>query len=284
MRLDVTHATRYRYETPPVSVIEVVRLTPYATATQSVRDWRIDVTGDAVLSREEDAFGNVVHTFTLVDPGEELAIVATGTVDIEPSNGVIEGARERLPLGVYLRQTALTRADEAVAALARRAGAASDGSPLDKAHALNTAVSEAVRFENGATDVATSAADALAAGHGVCQDLAHVLVAAARVEGLPARYVSGYQFAAGRARDEHASHAWVEIHVEGLGWVSFDPTAGTSATEAYVRLAVGLDYLGASPVRGAVYGGSGEQLTVDVSMDRKLWQSQSPGAQSEGLQ
>jgi transglutaminase-like putative cysteine protease len=284
VRLSITHATRYRYDTPPASVIEVLRLTPYSTANQSVRDWRIDVTGDAVLARDEDAFGNIAHTFTLARPGQELAIIATGTVETGPGNGVVAGTRERLPLGVYLRDTPLTDIDEGLTALARRARARSDGTPLDRAHALNKAVFESMRFEHGATDVATRAADALAAGHGVCQDLAHVLIAAARADGLPARYVSGYQFAAGMARDEHASHAWVEVHVDGLGWVSLDPTAGASATEAYVRLAVGLDYLGAAPVRGAVYGGTGEHLAVDVSMDRQLWQGQYTSAGDQSAQ
>jgi transglutaminase-like putative cysteine protease len=286
MRLSIHHETRYRYDVAPGSVIEVLRLTPYNTANQSVRDWRIDVTGDAMLSRDEDAFGNVVHTFTLAHPGHDLVISATGTVETEPSSGIVSGTRERLPLGVYLRETALTTPDPAIEALARRARAESDGTLLDRAHRLNGLVYETLGFDEGVTTVTTTAAEALAHGHGVCQDLAHVLIAAARADGLPARYVSGYQFAEGRARDEHASHAWAELHVEGLGWVSFDPTAGASCTDAYVRIAVGLDYLSASPVRGAVYGGAGETLAVDVAMEQAVWQGQAMGrsSQSQSMQ
>ena len=182
------------------------------------------------------------------------------------------------------RETPLTALTEEIEAFVARARASSDGSPLDRAHTLNRLVCEAVRFDEGATTVTTSAAEALAHGHGVCQDLAHVLCAAARADGLPARYVSGYQFAAGRARDEHASHAWAEIFIDGLGWVSFDPTSGACTTDAYVRLAVGLDYLSASPVRGAVYGGSGEMLNVDVSMEQALWGTGSFGMQSQSIQ
>jgi transglutaminase-like putative cysteine protease len=283
MRLSIHHETRYSYATPPSAVIEVVRLTPYNTANQSVRDWRIDVTGDAMLSRDEDAFGNCIHTFTLTDPGTDVVITATGTVETEPHGGIVSGTRERLPLGVYLRETDLTRPDRAIASLASWARARSDGTALDRAHKLNVLVYETMRFDQGATDVGTAAAEALAHGHGVCQDLAHVLIAAARADGFPARYVSGYQFAAGRARDEHASHAWAEIFVDGLGWVSFDPTAGTSTTDAYVRIAVGLDYLGASPVRGAVYGGSGETLRVDVAMDQRTFQVQAGDRQTQAM-
>lgn len=282
MRLSIHHETRYAYAAAPSSVIEVLRLTPYNTANQSVRDWRIDVTGDAMLNRDEDAFGNVTHTFTLASPGTELVIAATGTVETEPHSGVISGTRERLPLGVFLRETELTAPDPRIVALVVRARAESDGTVLDRVHRLNQLVREAMRFDEGVTTVATTAAEALAHGHGVCQDLAHVLIAAARADGLPARYVSGYQFAKGRARDEHASHAWAEIFVAGLGWVSFDPTAGLSTDESYVRLAVGLDYLSASPVRGAVYGGAGETLRVDVAMEHIAWGGEpGRGAQSQ---
>lgn len=285
MRLSIRHETRYTYETAPSAVIEVLRLTPYNTANQSVRDWHIDVTGDAMLNRDEDAFGNVTHTFTLANPGHELVISAAGTVETEPTSGVVSGTRERLPLGVYLRETPLTAADETIRDFVSRVRGRGDANPLERAHRLNAAVFEAMRYDEVSTTVTTVACEALAHGHGVCQDLAHVLVAAARVDGLPARYVSGYQFAAGRARDEHASHAWAEIYIEGLGWVAFDPTAGASTTDAYVRLAVGLDYLSASPVRGAVYGGSGESLKVDVSMEQALWGTGSAfGAQTQSVQ
>ena len=61
---------------------------------------------------------------------------------------------------------------------------------------------------------------------------------------------------------QDAGHAWAEAYVDKLGWVGFDPTNGISPTDAHVRVAVGLDYLGAAPVRGTRYGGGGETLEV----------------------
>ncbi|MCF3936187.1 transglutaminase family protein [Acuticoccus sp. M5D2P5] len=281
MRLSIQHETRYHYDVAPASVIEVLRLTPCSTATQSVRDWRISVTGDAALRRSRDAFGNTTHTFTLKDPGNELVITASGTVETEPHNGVVTGSFEPLPLGAFLRETALTEANEAIHSLAKRAIEASDGTALGVAHAMNVAVHDAMEFQHGMTSTATSAVDAIETGKGVCQDLTHVLLAVARSQGFPARYISGYQYTPGRQRTEHESHAWAEIHVSELGWVSFDPTAAISTTDAYVRIACGLDSLGASPVRGAVYGGAGETLTVDVTMDKFQWQSQSSEGQTQ---
>lgn len=285
MRLTIQHETHYRYEDAPGAIIEVLRLTPRSSATQTVLDWRIDVTGDATLRRSEDAFGNITHIFRLATPSDTVSIVTTGTVETETTDGILAGTREAQPRGVFLRQTPLTHAEEAVRALVAEARSQSDGAPLDRAHALNRLVNRSLRYEAGTTCVATPAGKALAAGSGVCQDLTHVLLAAARADGLPARYVSGYQFVPERPRHEHESHAWAEIFIDGLGWVGFDPTAGLCVTDAYVRVAVGLDYLSASPVRGAIYGGGGESLAVDVVVDRAVWHgSTARQAQSQTTQ
>ncbi len=288
MRLTIQHETRYRYRHTPVSVIELLRLTPCNTDTQSVRDWRIMVSADVPLRRFEDAFGNINHTFTTPVSEGELVISATGMVETTGTSGVISGGPERLPVGVYLRETDLTQATPELEDLAREARSASDGSDLDFAHTLNSLIHERIAFDSSATHTATEASEALAAGRGVCQDLSHILLASARAGGLPARYVSGYQFGDERARDEHASHAWVELHIENLGWVAFDPTAGASTNESYIRVAIGLDYLSAGPMRGANYGGDGEELEVSVIMDdgtpRHQSQSQGPGGQSQTQQ
>ena len=50
--------------------------------------------------------------------------------------------------------------------------------------------------------------------------------------------------------------------------------AGICATDAHIRVAVGLDYLGAAPVRGTRYGGGAEQLSVTVVVDQAQRQMQ----------
>ncbi len=117
-------------------------------------------------------------------------------------------------------------------------------------HAIMDGIRERMRFEIDATDTGTSAVEAFALGHGVCQDFAHVFIAAARHLGIPARYVGGYML----RFDDH-ERAGRRPRLGGgpdrrLGWVGFDPANGICPTDAYVRVAVGLDYLGAAPVRG----------------------------------
>jgi transglutaminase-like putative cysteine protease len=72
----------------------------------------------------------------------------------------------------------------------------------------------------------------------------------ARHLGVPARYVGGYFHRADGVTQQDAGHAWAEAHVPSIGWIGFDPANGICTTEAHVRVAVGLDYLGAAPVRG----------------------------------
>jgi transglutaminase-like putative cysteine protease len=103
--------------------------------------------------------------------------------------------------------------------------------------------------------------------------MAHIFIAAARSLSIPARYVSGHLTRTDQV-DQEAAHAWAEAHVEGLGWVAFDPANGVSPTEAYVRIAIGLDYLGAAPVRGTVYGGGRESMTVTLSVKDQAVQTQ----------
>ena len=115
----------------------------------------------------------------------------------------------------------------------------------------------------------TTAAEAFASRRGVCQDHAHILIAAVRRLGIPARYVSGYLWTGNAGEALSAGHAWAECRVEGLGWVSFDPANGICATDAYVRVAAGFDYATACPVRGVRTGGGAERMTTEVRLFRE---------------
>src|SRR3546814_2710912 len=66
---------------------------------------------------------------------------------------------------------------------------------------------------------------------------------------MAARYISGHLLRQDGAELQEAAHAWAEAHVPGLGWVAFDPANGICADEHYVRVAAGLDYRDAAPVR-----------------------------------
>jgi transglutaminase-like putative cysteine protease len=274
MRISVSHRTTYRYDTPATGVIQVLRLTPRNHDSQYVTRWLIDVSADCRLDQHEDAFGNITHAFTAEGPFSDLTVTVEGEVETRDTGGVINGAVERFPPTLFLRETPLTRCDEAIAAFAADVrNAASDGG-LGLLHDLLAQVHGQMIFDANPTQTVTTAAESFALKRGVCQDLTHIFIASARSLGVPARYVGGYFFRNDGITDQDAGHAWAEAFVPDLGWVAFDAANGISATDAHVRVAVGLDYLGASPVRGMRYGGTGETLAVNVHVDKTARQSQ----------
>jgi transglutaminase-like putative cysteine protease len=274
MRLNVRYDTRYRYSEPARRVIQLLRLTPPSFPGQNVLDWRIDVDCDARLKQHRDGYGNIIHMLYVDVPVDHLQVSVTGRVITEDRSGVVEGLPNDLPPQVFLRETGLTHPGPALGDLA----AALDhqrGTRLDKLHRLTAAIHTRLSFETEETHPGTTAAEAFAAGQGVCQDFAHIFIAVARVMGVPARYVSGHLFRRDGAELQEAAHAWAEGWVDGLGWVAFDPTNGICADDAYIRVAGGLDYRDAAPFAGARSGGGEEDLDVEVQVRLARSQSQS---------
>ncbi len=266
MRIRIRHETRYRYDGPVDYAAQVVRLTPRGHQGQRVMSWRVADGNGRVLSGFEDGYGNRSHLATLARRHEESAIVVTGEVETADTSGVVAGAVDPLPSFYFLRRTEATMPDAAIEALARGQERIAD--PIERLHRLMLDVRARIAYEIGSTSVATSAAEALARGRGVCQDHAHVLIASSRLLGFPARYVSGYLWDGSLTAPAEASHAWAEVRIPGLGWVGFDAANGVSPTASYVRIATGLDYADAAPVRGVRRGGAGETLAVSVEVQQ----------------
>ena len=276
MRLSIRHATTYRYAAPVRSVIQLLRMTPSSFASQTVLDWRLDVDCDARVREGRDGYGNIIHMLYIDRPVRDLQVTVTGRVLTEDEIGVVRGLAVDLPAEVFLRETALTEVGAAIEAFA--GSPLADEEPiLDRLHLMNSALNRDMRFDTEATIVETKAEDALAAGHGVCQDFAHILIGAARCLGIPARYVSGHLFRRDGAHIQQAAHAWAEAWVPDLGWVAFDPANGKCPDDAYVRVACGLDYRDAAPIAGNRRGGGTERLSVEVDVreSQAQWQGQS---------
>lgn len=260
MKLSIFHETTYTFAAPVRRAVQYLRLTPRADRGQTVLRW--SVSGPASLVPWVDGLGNRCHVASEAEEIRSLAITVEGEVETSDTTGVLP-LEDGLPPAMFLRPTALTAADDALRALAAPFGErrAVDGD-IPALHGLMHAIADAVPYRPGETHPATPAAEALAHGYGVCQDHAHIFIACARELGFPVRYVSGYLAGGDGAM---ASHAWGEAFVDALGWVSFDPSNRQSATEAYVRLAVGHDYADACPVAGIRMGGEDESM--DVRLD-----------------
>jgi transglutaminase-like putative cysteine protease len=274
MRIRISHLTSYAYGTPANSVIQMLRLTPRNHDGQYVARWRIDVSTDCRLDPHEDAFGNLTHAFSTEGPFSELVVTVEGEVETRDTQGIMRGTVERFPPSLYLRATALTTPDAEIAAFAAASRDATDGNVLNLLHHMLERLHDDVAYDTDPTHAATTAAEAFALKRGVCQDLAHIFIAAARSLAIPARYVGGYFHREDGVDEQEAGHAWAEAFVPGLGWVAFDAANGLCATDAHVRVAVGLDYLGAAPLRGTRYGGGGEVMSVKVRVDQASQQTQ----------
>jgi transglutaminase-like putative cysteine protease len=261
MLLSVRHETTYAYSQPVWHSIRLLRLTPRPHDGQAVRAWQVAVTPPRPLASFVDAFGNVTHTHAVTEPHEHATVTASGVVETRDTGGRLHGAAEPMPLAVYLRPTVLTAPEATVRALAAETGALPG---IERLHRLLQLVHERVAYHAGVTDVATTAAQALAAGAGVCQDHAHVFLAAVRTLGVPARYVGGYLSTGEGGSVAQTSHAWAEAWDADLGWIGFDPANGVCPDERYVRVGVGLDYASAAPVRGIRQGPGDERLHVAV--------------------
>ena len=109
MRIRISHATTYVYDTPPTSVTQMLRLTPRNHDGQYVVDWRIDLSQDCQLHQHEDAFGNITHSFTAEGPFDaNCRSRSRARSRRTDTQGVVSGAVERFPPQFYLRETALT--------------------------------------------------------------------------------------------------------------------------------------------------------------------------------
>jgi transglutaminase-like putative cysteine protease len=278
MDIRIEHTTTYAFDAPSMHSIQLLRVTPQAFTGQRIGRWMVTGNGRRDLPETEDAFGNLVHTLSMAGPHDGVTVKVSGEVSTSDSAGVVSGLAETMPLAIYLRDTGLTEPNDALRDLAGVAV----GDPLETAHRLMAAVRGAVDYRAGATDIATTAAGALETGEGVCQDHAHVMIACARVLGIPARYVSGYLASPDGSQVHEASHAWAELHVQGLGWVGFDAANLLCPTDSYVRVAHGLDYQGAAPVNGIRRGFGADSLTVNVEVSPVMRQNQARAAKPLG--
>lgn len=249
MRFSISHELFYTYDSPVRLSTQYLRLTPRDTARQKVVQWTVETPAPAL--RTSDGYGNVLHVLTLDKPVEEIRIRAAGTVDTSPAvDEPSDFTGAPLPPLVFLRETALTRADEKLAAFAQRFRAANGGA-AGRLRELAGVI--------GRDSGALSAADAV-----------HRFIACCRRLGVPARYVSGYVHTARRGRgtkeDPIAMHAWAEAWVEER-WRSFDIAREEPIGESHIKIAVGADYLDACPIRGVRVGGGTETLAAQGQVE-----------------
>jgi transglutaminase-like putative cysteine protease len=144
---------------------------------------------------------------------------------------------------------------------------------LDTLLDINQTIYSEYKYDQGSTTVFTTAFEVYVNRRGVCQDFTNLMICIARLLGVPARYVCGYVYTGPKVDGDRqaqgdASHAWVQLYLPQIGWKGFDPTNGILTQTEHVRVAVGRNYLDATPTSGTIFvGGGGETLSVNVQVE-----------------
>lgn len=267
MLLKIAHTTTYQFETPAHYGLQQLRLTPKSRIGQNVVNWAMEVTGGKVETEFTDQHANTVSLISFTPGADAITIRCAGEIATEDQSGVVGKQKGCVPLWLFQRSTELTRATTNVRKLTKGLRDAHDNE-IAMLHDLSGRILAAVPYQIGPTHAATSADAAIVEGRGVCQDHAHIFIAAARAMDFPARYVSGYLKMDDREHQD-ATHAWAEAHIDGIGWVGFDISNSISPDDRYVRVATGLDYREAAPISGIRFGTGRETLQVDVAVQQQ---------------
>lgn len=279
MIFEVIHLTDYRYSDPVSEAYLEARLTPPHRKEQEILAHRIEFSPEAETSNYVDYFGNTTTFYSMTLRHERLAVTNRMTVRTRAPHRPDEAlalpvaeARQILASSLtdifdYLQPTAAVPTGGASMDWAKKF--LRSGVPMGEAmSALNRAIHERFEYKPGATEVNTPLATVWKKREGVCQDFAHIMLSVLRTAGLPARYVCGYIEADGPEKlvGSIATHAWVEVMLPGLQWVAIDPTNNQWCGERHIAVALGRDFVDASPVRGTFKGSGTQSMKVRVTM------------------
>jgi len=279
-RLRIVHDSRYRYLSDVHASFNEARVTPLDLDRQVLIRHELHLQPRGVVQAYRDYWGAVVEAFDLHVAHREMAVTSTSVVDTpsgQPrapgltweelrATNVVDRWCEFLERTSYVDDAA---ADPDRAALVDQLRCLPR--PADAIRAVVAEVHGRMRYTPGVTTVSTTAHEAWAAKHGVCQDFTHAALSLLRSLGIPARYVSGYLHIEEEAIGQPVigeSHAWVETW--NGAWEGFDPTNNRQVGSAHILVARGRDYSDVPPIKGLYAGGGAAELSVSVEITQML--------------
>ena len=279
-QLIIRHTNRFTYSVPIRESTMEARMQPRSDGRQRCLRFELTTQPRARVFAYQDPLGNVVHHFDVPSRHVRFSITADAVLEIEPAPPILES----LPNDTWdqldalasageewdsLHPSRFARDSELLTALAKELDWERHADPMTMMRRLNYALFHQFTYAPRSTHVDSPIDDALKARAGVCQDLAHIMIALARRIGIPCRYVSGYLSPSEEGHDrstEGATHAWAEALLPPLGWVGFDPTNDVLAADRHVRVSVGRDYGDVPPTKGVFRGEAASELGVLVTV------------------
>lgn len=285
---EITHQTCYTYSAPVAFSHLRAYLRPIANSRQNVLSYsQTIIPATSELMERTDYFGNSQLHFQIDSRHKTLDITSRSRVQVTPQPDIGDPAASITCAGLLKHLSTETDPNTLLAvqmsapsvqtppSAAVREFAAPFFTPerpfLQAALMLNAAIFSEFQFDGEATDISTPVDEILRLRRGVCQDFAHLMLAAIRTMRLPARYVSGYILTnppKGKSRliGADASHAWVSVYVPVIGWVDLDPTNNLVCADQHITVATGRDFDDVSPLRGAVTGGGTQTIKIAVTV------------------
>lgn len=286
MRLDIRYRMWFRYDGMVREAHNEIRVRPRDRPEQRLLDHRLTTVPAARVLSFTDYWGTTVDCFGHTAEHDQLEIVAESSVETRPRAPVatapIEALRDpgfAFGHAEMLGPSPHVEWDDDIAALGAEAVRGAGDVKTAVAGAV-AAARDRLEYRRGSTRIGIPLPELMAGGGGVCQDFAHLTIGLLRAAGIPARYVSGYLFAAdeteGGAEDggggddivEVQTHAWVEAAVPGEGWQPVDPTNDRPVGERHVVIGAGRDYDDVAPVRGTYQGDAMPEVVTTVEIRR----------------
>lgn len=286
-RYEISHTTTYAYSQSVSVSHHAARLRPRNTPRQQCHHYHMRVRPEPMdLSERRDYFGNLAQHFSVQEMHRSLVVEADSDVSVNPVElpfadltptcaEVLEllqrrPADEALPAIEYRYPSPAIQWTEDLATFAEPFFPA-QAKLLESACELTAAVHDLFTFDPTATEVSTPVMEAFAMRRGVCQDYAHITIAALRSQGFAARYVCGYlltQPPPGKPRlmGADASHAWVAVWLPPYGWIELDPTNRQLCSEEHITVGYGRDFSDVTPIKGAVTGGGNHEIGIAVTV------------------
>jgi transglutaminase-like putative cysteine protease len=281
MNYAIRYLTSYQYDAAVVDNLNALRVKPATNSNQRCDEFAVRLTPEVRLHRHADYFGTEVVEFEISHPHRELRIDVRARVSTRapatPPEGSWEGVSDELYReagGEFLLQLDDPGEHPVLEELLASTGAAAH--PLAMLIHVADVIPDRFEYRPGATYVDSTVTDLLDGGAGVCQDFVHLGLRLLRHQGIAARYVSGYLFAApadgGEESVEVDTHAWIEALLPVPGgepvWVGADPTNRGLAGEHHVKIGHGRHYADVPPVKGIFRGVAHADLNASVTMTR----------------
>jgi len=276
MHFEVEHITNYTYSRRVHLGSHVLRLTPRCDGSQQLLDYSCKVSpGPSLQSSALDAEGNVVTRLWFIGETPQLRIASTfrlETLQDNPYDYLLETPATRLPMPYNEREAPLLAAyrypgtpPTGVITLARQLAKRTGQNTLAFLNDLNDMLHRDIEREIRPTGPPQPPEVTLKRGTGACRDLAVLFIALCRLQGIAARFVSGYQARAEIERPRRYLHAWPEVYLPGGGWRGYDPSHGGAVANAHVAVAAACNATDAAPIEGSFYGaGASSSLEYEL--------------------